>query len=250
MPSAKATAGATRKWRDPAFEFDWEYGESLTSPATRGPRLRGWWSDYSDGTGRIAIRNGGALISSISEYGSRGSANLGSTWMTLNGNPRRFGRWETRLLTTGWGTGSEMRVVVELVPANAAEQRCSASGIVLADYTPQATGVSFGARSAQQQWKRSVRTGSNNMVAHAYAVEVGRQRITWFIDGRPVGSLEDTAALPAGPLTLRASLIGDHSGTNARGKLSVDWVRSWSLKHGKQVRLKRSFAVGANPTTC
>jgi hypothetical protein len=50
--------------------------------------------------------------------------------------------------------------------------------------------------------------------------------------------------------TLGRVLLGDHSGTNARAKLGVDWVRSWSLKHGKQVRLKRSFAVGANPTTC
>ncbi len=247
---AQRTAGATYQWRDPAFEFDWEYGESLTTPATRGSRLRGWWSDYADGTGRAVSRNGAALMSSISEYGSRSSANLGSTWITLNGNPRRFGRWETRVLPTGWGTGSsEMRILIELIPSSAAEQRCSVNGIVLADYTPTATTVGFGAR-AGQQWTRSAKTGPNNMVARAFAVEVTSRRITWFIDGRPVGTLEDAAALPSGPLTMRASLVGDQSGTNARAKLGVDWVRGWSLKHGKQARLKRSFAVGANPTTC
>jgi hypothetical protein len=95
-----------------------------------------------------------------------------------------------------------------------------------------------------------VATGSNNMVAHAFAVEVGKTRMTWFIDGRPVGSLEDAAALPSGPMTMRVSLVGDQSGTNTRAKLGVDWVRGWSLKRGKQVRLKRSFATAPNTTTC
>lgn len=248
--SARATAGATYKWREPSFDFDWEYGESLTSPPPLGTRRRGWWSDHSDGTGRAAVRNGAALMSSISEYGSRGSANLGSTWITLNGNPRRFGRWETRVLPTGWGEGStQMRVLVELIPSGAADSRCSTAGIVLADYTPASSSITFGARSTQQ-WTRSVATGSNNMVAHALAVEVGKDRITWFIDGRPVGSLEERAALPTGPLTMRASLVGDQSGTNTRGKLGVDWVRGWSLKHGTQVRRKASFAIAPNPVTC
>lgn len=247
---AQRTAGASYQWRDPSFDFDWEYGESLSTPATRGTRLRGSWSDHSDGTGRTAVRNGAALISSISEYGSRGSANLGSTWITLNGNPRRFGRWETRVLPTSWGTGtSQMRVLVELIPSSAAEQRCSVNAIVLADYTPLDSRVGFGARSSQL-WTQSSQTGSNNMVARAFAVEVSSQRITWFIDGRPVGTLEDSSALPTGPLTMRVSLVGDQSGTNVRAKLGVDWVRGWSLKHGKQVRSKRSLAVAANPTTC
>ena len=248
--SAQKTAGATYKWREPTFDFDWEYGESLTTPPPLGTRPRGWWSDYSDGTGRAVIRNGAALMSSISEYGSRASANLGSTWITLNGNPRRFGRWETRVLPTGWGEGSsEMRVLVELVPSGAAEARCSTAGIVLADYTPSSSRMTFGARSTQQ-WTRSVSTGPNNMVAHALAVEVSKERITWFIDGRPVGSLEDKAALPASALTMRVSLVGDQSGTNTRGKLGVDWVRGWNLKHGKQVRRKAAFVAAPNPVAC
>lgn len=248
--SAQSTAGSTYRWGDPAFDFDWEYGESLTTPATRGARLRGWWSDYSDGTGRAAVRNGAVLMNSVSEYGSRSAASLGSTWITLNDNPRRFGRWETRVLPTVVGSGtSPMRVLVELVPTAAAEQRCSVDAIVLADYVPHDTSVSFGARSTLQ-WTRSTPTGSNNAVAHAFAAEVSRERITWFIDGRPVGTLKDPAAVPSGPMTMRVSLVGDHSGTSTGTKLGVDWVRSWSLKQGKRVSSSSSFAVADNATTC
>ena len=142
-----------------------------------------------------------------------------------------------------------MRVLVELIPHGAADSRCSAAGIVLADYTPASSRITFGARSTQQ-WTRSVPTGSNNMVAHALAVEVAKKRITWFIDGRPVGSLEDAAALPTGALTMRASLVGDHSGTNARAKLGVDWVRGWTLSRGKQVKRKAPFVTAPNAVSC
>jgi hypothetical protein len=245
--NALRSAGAIFQWRQPRSDWDWEFGEALESPPSRGPRRRGTWLDHSDGTGRVTIRNAAALIASANEH-VRGARSIGTTGITLQGNAQRTGRWEARVLPTAVVHGSSpMRVLVELVPEAAATESCSTSSIVLADYTARSSRIAFGARAGHQQWSRSFRTGPNNAVSRTFAVETTRRHITWFIDGRPVGTLTQRAALPRGPMTMRVSLVGDHSGTNDRAKVGVDWVRTWSLAHGKKVKRKRAFRVTPNP---
>ncbi|MGN0121281.1 MAG: hypothetical protein ACI39M_27815, partial [Streptomyces albidoflavus] len=94
-------AADTYGWgRNPRYTYDWEYGESLSSPKYKGFAASGVWAERSDGTGRATMRNGGLLFSSDG-YGSAPQGASGDVQVTLKGGgSARLGRWETRGSTT------------------------------------------------------------------------------------------------------------------------------------------------------
>lgn len=249
---AQATAASRWGWGQTRFGFDWEYGESLTTPATRGARPKGAWLDASDGTGRAGIRNGGLLFSSEDYTGSHGRGSIGSTWVTLQGNTQKYGRWETRLQTTAMATGGDdFRIRVELVPSGATDPRCGARAITLADYSPGESAVGFGVRTATAtQWSGTVGTGPLNGPPHAYAVEVKRKRITWFVDGKPVGAVSGAEAVSDQPLTLRITMAGNGTARMNRTKALVDWVRAYEPDGGRKASTTKRLTRGTHAFPC
>ncbi|WP_341926309.1 hypothetical protein [Nocardioides psychrotolerans] len=56
--STGATDASTQHgWFRPTYDFAWEYGQSLSSPPTRGEVLKGGWEEYSTGSGRVVPFN-------------------------------------------------------------------------------------------------------------------------------------------------------------------------------------------------
>lgn len=232
----RPTASERYGWGASLFDFAWERGQDLSSPPSKGTRLRGTWLDTSDGTGRATPFNGGLVLQSKLKHGGEGD--LGTTTATLRGNSQARGRWEFRLQGHTWEGGARpYRFLLELVPEGAAVVTCSPESVVVADFTMGTPGMQVGVRSRRQGaiWRRG--TGDVRLAETPFnvAVEVGKRHITWFRDGRPVATVKDARAQLGSRLVPRFSLIGEQQEMNG-AQVDSDWQRAWSLGRGKQVR--------------
>ena len=236
--------------RDPRYRYEWEAGQSLTTGPLLGSQMKGRWIDGGDGTGRVTMRNGAMLFSSDG-YGSAPDGASGSTWATLSGAQARLGRWEIRGVTTqGKGGGRKYRVRYELVPVRQSAQRCGTASIVLAESRGPGTPLTFGVRGANgTTWGRTIKQ-SSVAAASSIAVQVTAKHITWFVNGQPTGTVRAKAAIPQGPMTVRVSLVGDGTSTMDSAKSSTDWVRSFTLKHGKRPTSRTRLRTGAPHGGC
>ena len=258
--TAKAAAGPSQgggkdqawsryRWaHNPRYRFEWEAGQSLSTPPLEGSQMGGRWSEGGDGTGRVTLRNGGMVFSSDA-YNSAPSGPSGDTWAGVVGAQARFGRWEVRGLTTQLrGSGPKYRVRYELVPTRSASQRCGTAGIVLAESSGPGTPLRFGVRGTNgAKWGRTI--GQSRAVsASSIAVQVTRKHITWFVNGKPTGTVRARAAIPKGPMAVRISMVGEGRRTMTSAKHTTDWVRSFTLKYGKKptskIKLRKGAAYG------
>lgn len=243
-------------WSPALFDFGFEYGESLDDRPFRGTKRRGRWLEYSDGSGRVAKHNGGMMLES--KYGrvtpgDAGPGDFGVTAMTLTGNAQTYGRWELRIRPWTAERGAEdYRIRAEVVPQKYGQYDCGARSIVLADITPHKDEVRFGAYSPKRNrsWtgaKQGVRIYQS---PNAYAVEVGRGHITWFVNGNPVGTVKSRAAVPGVPLTLRISMVGDGAEEMNHTYAVMDWIRGYKLDRGRQVRSGKALKGGKHTLGC
>lgn len=231
-----ATAGQRLRWFPALFDFAWEFGQSLTSLPARGTRLAGGWVDHSEGAGRVSKVNGGLAIDS-KRLATAGPGDFGTTRATLRGNAMTYGRWEARMRVRDAAerTGHPYDVLAELVPAAVGDQDCGAGTIRLARISPFSRVVRFGAQSAQHRWSGRV-TGPDTPTRFAYAVavEVGRDHVTWFVNGVPVGTVTGEEVVPGVPLTLRLSLVGDGTQEMDHTGLISDWQRGFPITTGEE----------------
>ena len=245
----QTTASRTYRWGTTRFDFDWETGESLTDRPTLGSAPRGRWLDASDGTGRVALRNGAMQLSSnIEGPGRLGSR--GSMWATLQGNPQSHGRWETRVMPMVFGGGAtHYRVVGELVPTDPAQARCGARTITVFDIDAGTTGVRIGANGSDgSSWARTVPGVTVDHAFHAYGVEVTKRRITWFVDGKPVGKVTDAGAVSGLPMTMRVTMQAAGAESMRTTRTLVDWVRGFPGRTGLATRGGVRLARGTHST--
>ncbi len=249
------TAGGRYGWAPAIWDFGWSKGEDLDTPPHRGRDAVGHWFDWASGTGRAVPQNGGLMLDSQREY--RGIANSrGTTMVTLQGNPMRYGRWEVRLRANSDLQGElESRTRIELVPDDPADYDCGARTITVVDYSPLRSSVRVGAREpGGSQWTRTVDGIDLDNQNHAWAIEVARDHLTWFREGRPIGTVTTPAAVPDVPMTLRMSIdaYADAGGDRRINKTQTyyDWMRGYSMEYGRQVTkdvpsLRKSpFAAG------
>lgn len=229
------TASQRFGWYPMLYDFAWEYGQSLTSPPERGTNPVGGWADYSDGTGRVSKHNGGLSLDS-KRYNGPGPGDVGTTRATVQGNAATHGRWEARmrLRTSGDRDGADYKILAELVPANPADYACGNRNITIASISPESRQVQFGARTPDTQWTGTA-TASATPVhsAYAVAVEVSKKRITWFLNGKPVGSAPAKKAASGVPMTLRMSLEGQGDAEMNGVNLLSDWQRGFPITTGK-----------------
>ena len=233
---ASTTASQTWGWTPSLWDFGWTYGESLTSPPGRGTDPVGWWLDSSTGTGRAAKHNGGLMLDSQRDNKDGVGLSTGTTRATLQDNPMRYGRWEVRLRVKSTDTSrQDFRTVVDLVPDGNGLQDCGGPVITIADVAAHDDGVRFGARAGGAQWIRTHPDVQVNGTSHAFGVEVTAGHITWFVEGRPVGTVRSSAAVPDVPLTLRVRQVGDGQRAMNRTQSIFDWMRGFPLDTGEKV---------------
>ena len=70
--------------------------------------------------------------------------------------------------------------------------------------------------------------------------QVGAKHTTWFIDGKPVGTVKGKRAHLGPRLVPRFSLVGGQHEMNG-AEVASDWQRGWSLARGKQVTSGRAL---------
>lgn len=239
------TASEVFGWRPALWDFAWLAGESLASPPYRGKGpLTGWWLDSSTGTGRAAKHNGGLELDSqranvdsdtdcLRQHTQSECLSAGTTAVVLQDASRAYGRWEVRVRAkSSDSTHRDFRSLIELVPA--ADPDCAAKTITVADIKAHSSTMKIGVNSgkAQRRWKRGVGVGNINNVAQTIAVEVSKKRITWFRNGRIIGSLRNRSAVPGVPLTLQLRQKGVDQQEMNRSQTIFDWMRGYDLSRG------------------
>lgn len=240
---ASATASSRYRWYPILWDYTWESGQSLTSPADLGSDRDGWWLDYADGAGRVNKHNGGLHLDS--QRNRSGPGDFGTTRATLMDSARAYGRWETRLrMTSGESSAADFRALVELVPDRASDYACGRRNITIAEVSAHGTRMSFGAKADNTQWTRSKALPSVIHSSPAVAVEVSKRHITWFLNGKPIGAVRSKKAVSDVPMTLRFSLVGDQATEHDKTGLMSDWQRGFDIDSGKLTtkgpKMKRS----------
>ena len=189
--AASATASSRYGWYPTLWDYTWEAGQSLTSPPDVGSVRTGWWQDYADGAGRVSRQNGGLYLDS-QRNNAGGPGDFGTTRATLTGAAQAYGRWEARLrLKSAEATAQDFQVLVELVPERAEDYACGRRNITLAQVAAHSGTMTFGAKADTRQWTGTRTIPSLVHTSPAVAVEVAPDHITWFWDGKPIGTVKD-----------------------------------------------------------
>lgn len=166
-------------------------------------------------------------------------------------NSARYGRWEARVRAREFGEGTRPRVAFELVPVTAADT-CSAEQITIASYR-------IGMRRAQGQVRTSPTVAFHysaekdlqDRAWHTYAVEVTRDRISWFSDTEVIRTERRPEALSG--VRLRPQFrVEVEPGQEVRETwMQMDWARYYTLDrpNAKSVEAPR-FQRRENASIC
>lgn len=228
-------AASVYRWNPVFWGYDWAEGEDLDSPPKNGPK-KGRWIQYTDGAGRVGKDNGQLRLDSGRRATKDGEGDFGTTRATLSGNALTYGRWETRLRVKKFESRSkDYDVAVELVPERAQDFQCGRNNITIARYSGASKAMTFGVNAGSTRFTRTISGPSPFTSIPAYAVEVAKDHITWFVDGKVVGVVKGAKYVADVPMTLRFSLIGG-SGEHANTSAYSDWQRSFGIDNGTQVK--------------
>ncbi len=233
--AASATASSRYGWYPALWDYSWEAGQSLTSPADVGSSRTGYWHEYADGAGRVSKQNGGLYLDS-QRNNAGGPGDRGTTRATLMGAAMAYGRWETKLrLKSAESSSPDFKVLVELVPDRPEDYACGRRNITLAEVYAHSGTVRFGVKADTREWSATRSVPSLINTSPAIAVEVAKGHITWFWDGAPIGTVKGRAAVSDVPMTLRFSLVGDQVTERNQTGVVSDWQRGFALGRGHQV---------------
>lgn len=208
-------AGNTYGWWNKGIVWREEFESPYTGEM--GPQ----W--VASGPGQVWHQNGMLTLNATS---------AGTVSATLAGPGAEVGRWETRLRSRQYGRGgARYKVLAELVPAAGAEENCGARNIAMTSYTPNGKAANVYARTLPNvAYKAAVPMSLGRDQWHTYAVEVTRDRISWFIDAHVVFTEKRDDLLSGVPLTVRFTMAGKSERTMKISRMQMDWVRHWSLE--------------------
>ena len=179
----------------------------------------------------MAHYNGGlALSTHISEF--PGTGDHGSVSATLEGNALTYGRWEfRRRIDVFEDAGTDYRILIELVPADARRTSCGTDTITVADVAYDSTTAQLGVSSSRagRTWSGSRAIPRLADGPHSFGVEVMRRHITWFLDGSSLATVKNRRAAPGVPLTPRLSIVAPDDEEMRRTRVLYDWQRAWPL---------------------
>ena len=215
----------------------------------------GWWHHDGVGwmehweTGTLAkywkIRGRGLVQHQV---GMLTLNTAGNSWGSATGmqRPSRYGRWEIRLRSRRYETsGTDYRVLTELVPADPKAYRCGARNIALEALRPDSRRAALYARGADRSAFRAWhRVDSRNERWHTFAVEVTRKRISWFVDAHVVRTEKRDRATTGVPMTVRFTMKAVEGATMNQSRMQMDWMRHFNL-NGPNERPTRAPATRA-----
>lgn len=209
-------AGKTYGWWHQGVAWREEFEKPYSGPT--GPQWK------ASGNGEVVHQNGMLTLNTT----SRGdlSAELGFEGATV-------GRWETRLRSRQYGRGgARFKVMTELVPAGNRDQYCGAQNIALESYRIGASKANFYARTlpdvAWKGAKEGMDLGKDRW--HTYAVEVTRERISWFVDAHVVRTERRPEIWSGVPLVPRFTMQAKDGKEMNVSRMQMDWIRYWSLE--------------------
>ena len=207
-------AQSTFKWGRPQWQDDFE-----------GARTREFWSI----TGRGNVQNQHGML-------TLNTSRRGDTRATLARAGHRTGRWEIRLRSRRFGSGaSNYRVMTQLVPAGGRAQHCGARNVALERYRLSHDRAHFFVRTRPaRQFGDHQRLALGNNRWHTYAVEVTRQRISWFVDAHVITSERRPAALSRVPFTVRFTMAARPGARMNQSRMQMDWLRYFDLHRPNQ----------------
>jgi hypothetical protein len=209
-------AGNTYGWWDKGIVWREEFEQPYSGPT--GAQWR------SSGQGEVVHQNGMLTLNTTTQ-GSL-SAELGFTGAEV-------GRWETRLRSRQYGRGgARYRVLTELVPAGDRDQHCGAQNIALESYRIGTSKANLYARSLPNVAWKGERAGMDlgRDRWHTYAVEVTRDRISWFVDAHVVQTERRPEITSGVPLVPRFTMQAKDGKTMNVSRMQMDWIRHWSLE--------------------
>jgi hypothetical protein len=229
-----STAAQKYGWGRMMWDFAWEFGESFDSPPYRGTdTTAGSWTEDTDGTGRVAKYGGGVEFHSALVRNGTDDPDFGDSTLTLDGQPADLGRWEVRERSFQYEKGDrDYDFLLELIPSDPAGYDCGAHNITIARMSPGNDRVTVGVNAGAATWSQAFSGYRQNGSNYAFAVEVTRRRITWFINGRAVASVGASEAMPRVPLTVRMRLVGEGTAEMNKSVVKIDWVRHYDLTRG------------------
>jgi len=180
--------------------------------------------------------------------------------MTRKGGAR-YGRWESKVMIANKkSTTDSWRVLLELVPVEASQDRCGAQTITYGDYTKGTLKGSLQINALPNlSYQHSVPFPRGTEEAyHTFGVEVAKDHISWFVDDRVVMTETRKPALRHPKLTMRIRFFGtdDDEFPVPAGEtplLQFDWNRYWSLKRPNALpinRVPKCSRKTTNPDAC
>lgn len=237
-------------WGDINYDFAWEQGESLESAPDRGTQSRGYWQDYSSGSGRAMQHNGGfALVSG--RLNDAGPGDFGNTWLTMRRAEQVYGRWELRMRSKTLEKGQgDYRMLALLVPADDRRYGCGEHNVILGEIASGGTSMTYGVNAGRTQWRATKQIGSLDDQSPAFAVEVAKNHMTWFFDGKAIGTVRSRSVASGIPMTLRVALIGQGETEMDHTSLFSDWQRSYPLGKGRQVTRGPALGKTTKASAC
>ena len=131
---------------------------------------------------------------------------------------------------------SDLERRIELVPeSRAGDFSCRSQTITVADFLPHSSTVAFGAFGSANgtAWTGSKSIASFIERSGAFAVEVSRGRVSWFVNGRVIGTAAHEGVVPDVPMTMRISMVDSGTAEMNRTQLIGDWQRGYSLARGR-----------------
>lgn len=235
MPVSGNGAAAKYNWWPTNRIWDTALGEGMGGPAGQGCTENCTpWSDYTTGTGRVAINDG--QIALDTGYPDRRLPVWGDLSSTLMIDGYTDGRWEMRVHHNEMIPGhTPYTSRVSLVPAGTPDGTSPAERIVLAEWTgynsrtllalgqgdgkPVLTRTITGVQYAPRNW-------------HNLAVEITGSRIVWLLDGNVVGQAGGAATLGT-KWVPRIEMLSTSGRWMDRARGGIDWVRYFTLDHAR-----------------
>jgi hypothetical protein len=146
------------------------------------------------------------------------------------GRAARYGRWESRLRAVELGSaGRHFRFTWRLVAVGGTH--CGGNLITLATYRPGDRRVRGAVRTLpDHEFRYSLRRDLRSRAWHAYAVEVTRDHISWFVDTKVVHTERRPAALSGVKLKPEFVISGSSKHAHRSSMMQMDWVRHYSLQ--------------------
>ncbi len=188
--------------------------------------FHGTMSSYWDVTGDGVVQDQHGML-------TLNTTDTGSESATLAQRGHRQGRWEVRLRSRRFETGhANYRVLTELVPAGAQDQHCGGLNVALERYRIGGDRARFSIRTLpDNSFNARLPMELHNDQWHTYAVEVGPDHISWFVDAAVVRTERRPAALSGVPLTVRFTMEAVPGAQMNRSRMQLDWLRHWTYRY-------------------